>query len=87
MRMINSARFLNFSIVLSLCLASVTAHACTRAVYLGPENTVLTSRSMDWTTDVGSNVWVFPRTMARDGAAGAANGDMDARVTACEPKS
>lgn len=69
--MINSARFLNFSIVLSLCLASVTADACTRAVYLGPENTVITSRSMDWTTDVGSNVWVFPRSMVRDGAAGA----------------
>src|SRR5688572_4087641 len=44
--------------------------ACTRAVYLGPQNTVLTSRSMDWTTDVGSNIWVFPRGLQRDGAAG-----------------
>lgn len=25
---------------------------------------------MDWSTDVGSNIWVFPRGMQRDGAAG-----------------
>lgn len=68
--MSNSRKVLSFSIILSLCVASVTANACTRAVYLGPENTVLTSRSMDWTSDVGSNVWVFPRSMERDGAAG-----------------
>jgi choloylglycine hydrolase len=44
--------------------------ACTRAVYLGPENTIITVRSMDWKTDLGSNLWVFPRGMPRDGAAG-----------------
>lgn len=58
------------SIALSFFAINLTAHACTRAVYLGPEKTVLTSRSMDWTSDVGSNIWVFPRGMERDGAAG-----------------
>ncbi len=54
-----------------LCAAGINqAYACTRAVYLGPQKTVLTARSMDWTTDVGSNIWVFPRAMDRDGAAG-----------------
>lgn len=51
--------------------ASKGGDACSRAVYLGPENTVITVRSMDWVTDLGSNVWIFPRGMKRDGAAGA----------------
>lgn len=61
----------NFITTLTLGLLSSTAAiACTRAVYLGPENTVLTGRSMDWVKTVGSNIWVFPRGMQRDGAAG-----------------
>lgn len=44
--------------------------ACTRAVYLGPSDTVVTGRSMDWKTDMASNLWAFPRGMKRDGAAG-----------------
>lgn len=43
---------------------------CTRAVYLGSDGMVVTGRSMDWSEDMGSNAWVFPRGMARDGAAG-----------------
>ncbi len=47
------------------------AHACTRAVYLGPEDRVLTGRTMDWKLPIVSNLWAFPRGMERDGAAGA----------------
>jgi penicillin V acylase-like amidase (Ntn superfamily) len=43
---------------------------CTRAVYLGPEDLVLTGRNMDWLNDMESNLWVFPRGIERDGAAG-----------------
>ncbi|MFF2082412.1 linear amide C-N hydrolase [Nocardia sp. NPDC058176] len=43
---------------------------CTRLLYRGPEDRVLTARSMDWKTDVGTNLWVFPRGLAREGAAG-----------------
>ena len=46
------------------------APACTRCVYLGPDNTVLVARSMDWVEDPGSEVWVFPRGMKRTGTAG-----------------
>lgn len=46
------------------------ADACTRAVYLGPSGTVITARSMDWAVDIKSNLWIFPRGMERDGAAG-----------------
>ena len=46
------------------------ADACTRAVYLGQDDTVITGRSMDWVEDIKTNLWVFPRGMKRDGSAG-----------------
>jgi penicillin V acylase-like amidase (Ntn superfamily) len=57
-------------------IAAVTAfaitrsEACTRAVYLGSDGLVITGRNMDWVEDMASNMWVFPRGMQRDGAAG-----------------
>jgi len=47
-----------------------TATACTRAVYLGTEDTVVTTRSMDWESDMQSNLWAFPRGMKREGGVG-----------------
>jgi len=44
--------------------------ACTRVVYKGPEATVLTARSMDWSEDVQTNLWIFPRGMQRNGEVG-----------------
>ncbi|MFM9959458.1 MAG: linear amide C-N hydrolase [Phycisphaerales bacterium] len=41
------------------------ADACTRAVYFGLENQVVTGRTMDWFSDLGTNLWVFPRGMKR----------------------
>jgi choloylglycine hydrolase len=46
------------------------ALACTRLVYLGANNQVVTARSMDWKSDVATNLWIFPRGMARNGEAG-----------------
>ena len=46
-------------------------YACTRAVYLGTEDVVITGRTLDWAEDMYSNLWAFPRGMKRDGAAGA----------------
>jgi len=56
--------------ITALSSLAQTATACTRAVYLGTEDTVVTTRSMDWVEDMKSNLWVFPRGMKRDGAAG-----------------
>jgi penicillin V acylase-like amidase (Ntn superfamily) len=47
-----------------------SASACTRALYTGDEAMVITGRSMDWMEDIRSNMWLFPRGMVRDGAAG-----------------
>ncbi len=46
------------------------AGACTRTLYVGSDNTVMTGRSMDWMQDMATDLWAFPRGMARDGAAG-----------------
>ena len=55
---------------MAMLLTSPAALACTRVVYLGDNNQVITARSMDWKQDVGTNLWVFPRGMKRDGQAG-----------------
>jgi penicillin V acylase-like amidase (Ntn superfamily) len=51
-------------------LTAQRADACSRAVYLGKNDTIITVRSMDWQTDLGSNLWAFPRGMKRNGACG-----------------
>lgn len=58
------------TLVLVGLLCATKLEACSRAVYLGPENTVITVRSMDWAAPIGSNLWIFPRGMQRAGAAG-----------------
>jgi choloylglycine hydrolase len=57
-----------FAIVLFLKIN--LAYTCTRVVYLGPQETIITARSMDWPRDIGTNIWVLPRGIKRDGAAG-----------------
>jgi penicillin V acylase-like amidase (Ntn superfamily) len=43
---------------------------CTRATYLGPGDTVITARTLDWVVPMVTNLWVFPAGLHRDGAAG-----------------
>ncbi|VDS07221.1 Choloylglycine hydrolase [Paracoccus haematequi] len=64
-------RTLALALSIAATLAAPVAQACTRVTYLGPEGRVLTGRSMDWSMPMVSNLWVFPRGMKRDGAAGA----------------
>jgi penicillin V acylase-like amidase (Ntn superfamily) len=53
-----------------LFLQDAVVNACTRVVYHGPDGTIITARSMDWKTDIPANLWIFPRGMKRQGAAG-----------------
>ncbi|PWK55542.1 linear amide C-N hydrolase [Roseicyclus mahoneyensis] len=64
------ARLVGACAVAVIVAAAPVAEACTRAVYLGPEGRILTGRSMDWKLPMVSNLFAFPRGMARDGAAG-----------------
>ncbi|MFU8784666.1 linear amide C-N hydrolase [Aliidiomarina sp.] len=57
--------------IFAAVVASPTpAEACTRLVYLGPNDTVLTGRSMDFSIDIPANLWIFPRGMERHGQVG-----------------
>jgi len=58
------------ALLVSTSVVVPAAEACTRFVYLGANDQVITARSMDWKTDVGTNLWVFPRGMGRSGEAG-----------------
>lgn len=58
------------TVVLLVASFSHRASACTRVVYLGPEDRVLTARSMDWKEDIGTNLWILPRGVERNGEAG-----------------
>jgi penicillin V acylase-like amidase (Ntn superfamily) len=62
-------RAMQFAIGIALLVAQA-AEACTRAVYVGADGTVITGRSMDWKEDMHTDLWVFPRGIQRDGAAG-----------------
>ncbi|WP_334157506.1 linear amide C-N hydrolase [Oryzomicrobium sp.] len=57
-------------LVSSGLLAASLAEACTRFIYRGADDQVITARSMDWKSDVATNLWVFPRGMKRSGEAG-----------------
>lgn len=50
--------------------ASTAAYACTRLVYFGANGGVVTARSMDWKSDVATNLWILPRGIERNGETG-----------------
>lgn len=62
------------SVAALLCGAMISlgtaAESCTRAVYHGPDERYLTGRTFDFKDPIVSNLWVFPRGMARQGSAG-----------------
>ncbi|MCC5835132.1 MAG: linear amide C-N hydrolase [Opitutales bacterium] len=70
MRFHTSLLLPSIALLLMAIFANPSAVACTRAVYLGPEDRVLTGRSMDWKLPMVSNVWVLPRGIERNGLAG-----------------
>ncbi|ACD20939.1 linear amide C-N hydrolase [Paraburkholderia phytofirmans] len=54
----------------TLIVTPVASIACTRVVYLGADNDVITARSMDWKLDISTNLYVLPRGISRNGEAG-----------------
>ncbi|WP_420839487.1 linear amide C-N hydrolase [Bradyrhizobium oropedii] len=63
-------RTLVIALVGALAASSSIALGCTRLVYLGANGQVVTARSMDWRSDVATNLWIFPRGMKRNGEVG-----------------
>lgn len=56
---------------IAVALAAIAAisvqqtEACTRATYIGPDNTVITGRTMDWKEDLMSNILCIPKRHAK----------------------
>lgn len=53
-----------------LLSSAMESMACTRVVYKGPNNTVITGRTMDFSLEIPANQWIFPRGMERSGEVG-----------------
>lgn len=68
--MIARARIVLSAMLVLAMLSQSAAEACTRLVYHGAGGQVITARSMDWKTDVRTNLWILPRGIARSGEAG-----------------
>lgn len=67
MKMSNFFKAVAAALVVAAAMVPDRTNACTRAVYLGPDNMVVTGRTMDWKEDPQSNIYFFPRGMARRG--------------------
>ncbi len=64
-------RLLNALTAAALAIGLVTSsQACTRAVYHGDEQLIMTGRSMDWRDPIPADMWIFPRGMKHNGGAG-----------------
>lgn len=58
------------SVLVSLNLVE-SSYACSRAVYTSPDSThVVTGRNMDWFESLDASLWVMPREIKHNGAAG-----------------
>lgn len=49
--------------------ATQPVDACSRAVFLGDNGSVITGRTMDWKVDVGTNLYILPRGIHHTGKA------------------
>ena len=57
--------------LITILATQMPATACSRVLFTGKDGTVITGRSMDWGSDMFSDMWVLPRGMQRDGMGGA----------------
>lgn len=57
-------------LTIGMLAVSTKSDACTRVVYKGPNQTVMTGRSMDFSMPIPANLWQFPRGIKRTGETG-----------------
>jgi len=55
---------------ITLALSPTLLDACTRLVYHGPNGQFVTARSMDFATDIPTDLWILPRGIERNGETG-----------------
>lgn len=52
---------------LSLIISAVSASACTLSYWAPEKQHALTGRNMDWFSEMGTRLWIFPRGLERNG--------------------
>lgn len=62
--------FTAFVALASAALIMPAADACTRIVYQGAGTSHFVGRTMDWTSETGTDLWAFPAGLKRDGGVG-----------------
>ncbi|MGV8057732.1 MAG: linear amide C-N hydrolase [Smithellaceae bacterium] len=63
--------FIAFTFLVLLALScSAPAYSCSRVLWADGGKAVVVGRTMDWFTDMKTNLWVLPRGIVRDGATG-----------------
>jgi penicillin V acylase-like amidase (Ntn superfamily) len=55
---------------LGVSVPAPDALACSRAMYLGDDQIVITTRSNDWWGSQQTHLWIYPRGLSRNGSAG-----------------
>ncbi|WP_440639883.1 linear amide C-N hydrolase [Bradyrhizobium sp. PUT101] len=70
MKSLALSRIFSASLAAVIAVAPSLSLACTRLVYLGANNQVVTARTMDWRFEMPTSLWIFPRGMARSGEVG-----------------
>ena len=63
-------KLIAFTVLSMAAFLMQSSEACTRVVFLGSDSVVITGRSMDWSEDMHSDLWAFPKGIKRDGSAG-----------------
>lgn len=58
------------TLLMAIFSFATVSQACTRAVFHGDDNHNMTGRTMDWKSDIGTNLWIFPAGIERSGEAG-----------------
>ena len=69
----NIFQILHFHTMFAFCMTIVSfqsAEACTRVLFTGTDSLVITGRTMDWSEDMHSDLWLFPKGVKRNGSAG-----------------
>lgn len=59
-----------FAFLFTAIIRFQSVEACTRVLFVGSDSVVITGRTLDWSEDMHSDLWLFPRGIERNGSAG-----------------
>lgn len=56
------------ALMIACLFLTIPSFACSRFTYTGPQQTVISGRSMDWLEDIHTDLWAFPAGIQRTGS-------------------